>query len=418
LTCSLLTFAVAVAIPAAEQRHDRYDLSRLLKPLTTSAPRTYAASAADKGDIRAFYYDGLPYQGHPTRVFAYLGIPSGANARHKVPGMVLAHGGGGTAYSEWVGIWNRRGYAAIAMDLEGHGPEPNSPWAGPERVGVFHDAGLPLTNQWMYHAVADIMLAHSLLAAQPGVDAKRIGVTGISWGGVLSSLVAGVDDRFKLAAPVYGCGFLYESSGYFGKSLHEASPTEFSQRQKWDPAYYFTGTKMPVLWVNGDQDAHFSVNITSRSHEAVKGLSILSIHPAMVHAHLPGWDVKSVPEIYAFADCILRGGKALPTITRQPSGTSVVVRYSSPCPITNASVWFVTEPLTRRSTDRRAPTFTWHRRAAAIDANSHTVTATLPPEAKTYYVNLMDDRGLTVSSNLIHLGDETGASDTGALCHE
>ena len=31
----------------------------------------------------------------------------------KVPGMVLVHGGGGTAFASWVKRWNDRGYAAM-----------------------------------------------------------------------------------------------------------------------------------------------------------------------------------------------------------------------------------------------------------------------------------------------------------------
>lgn len=394
----LLCFTVSS--PAAPS--DRYDLSRQLKPLTTKPPQVCSVPALDKENLRAVFFDGLPYQGKPTRVFAYLGIPSGADARHKIPGMVLVHGGGGTAFPEWVRLWNERGYAAITMDLEGHAPVTNE-FAGPARVGVFHDAHLPLTNQWMYHAVADIMLANSLLAAQIGVDAKRIGVTGISWGGVLSSLVAGVDARFKFAAPVYGCGFLYDSAGFFGKSLRQSTGEEFAQRTMWDPARYFTAARMPILWVNGDQDAHFSVDITSRSHEAMKRNSFLSIHPAMPHSHPPGWQLKSVPEIYAFADHVLKRGEPLPRITRQPAGTNILVKYHSPRPITNAAVWYADGPIAYQQPESMKPAFTWHRLDAALNPRTRTVTATLPADARSYYVNITDDRGLTASSRLVTL---------------
>ena len=33
--------------------------------------------------------------------------------------MVLVHGGGGTAFKEWVEKWNARGYAAISIAVEG-----------------------------------------------------------------------------------------------------------------------------------------------------------------------------------------------------------------------------------------------------------------------------------------------------------
>jgi dienelactone hydrolase len=389
---------------AAGDGQSHHDLARLLKPLTTAPPPIHTEPALDKGEIRALFYGGLPYEGRPTRVFAYFGIPAGADAEHKVPGMVLVHGGGGTAYHEWVRIWNERGYAAIAMDLEGHAPVTNTPWAGPARLGIFQDANLPLTNQWTYHAVADVMLAHSLLAAQPGVNAKKIGVTGISWGGVLAGIVAGVDARFKFAAPVYGCGFLYDSGSFFGGPFRDANAADFAARRKWDPANYFPATAMPMLWVNGDQDPYFSVDITSRSHQAVKGRSFLSIHPAMPHAHPPGWAVNSVPEVYAFADRMLKRGEALPRITRQPSGTNVLVKYASPRPITNAAVWFVTGPLAYQGPDRRIPTFTWQRLDAAVNSKSRTLTVTLPAEAKAYYVNITDSRGLTASANLTCVG--------------
>lgn len=397
---SLFCFVVSSAAATS----DRYELSRLLKPQTTKPPQLYSAPAQDKEYLRAIFFDGLPYQGKPTRVFAYLGIPANANARRQVPGMVLVHGGGGTAFPEWVRIWNERGYAAIAMDLEGHAPATNE-WAGPARVGVFHDANLPLTNQWMYHAVADIMLAHSLLAAQPGVDAKRIGVTGISWGGVLSSLVAGVDARFKFAAPVYGCGFLYDSAGFFGKSLRQSTGEEFAQRTMWDPARYFTAARMPILWVNGDQDAHFSVDITSRSHEAMKRNSFLSIHPAMPHSHPPGWQLKSVPEIYAFADHVLKRGGPLPRITREPSGTNILVKYRSSRAITNAVVWYADGPIVYQQPESMKPAFSWHRRDGAVNAKARNVTATLPADAKAYYVNVTDERGLTASTKLTLVGN-------------
>ena len=83
--------------------------------------------------------------------------------------MLLLHSVGGSAQAAGFRV------ATFEADItEGGAPITNS-WAGPARVGVFNDAQLPLTNQWMYHAVADIMLAHSLLAAQPGVDARKIG---------------------------------------------------------------------------------------------------------------------------------------------------------------------------------------------------------------------------------------------------
>ena len=61
-------------------------------------------------------------------------------------------------------------------------------------------------DQWVYHAVASVVRANSFMRSLPDVDPERIGVTGVSWGGFLTCIAASIDDRFRFAAPVYGCG--------------------------------------------------------------------------------------------------------------------------------------------------------------------------------------------------------------------
>lgn len=84
----------------------------------TGPPEIHPAEgfAAD-GGIKPIYFDGLPWQGKPTRVFAWLGLPE--NVKGKIPGVVLVHGGGGTAFKEWVSKWNEQGFAAISIAVEG-----------------------------------------------------------------------------------------------------------------------------------------------------------------------------------------------------------------------------------------------------------------------------------------------------------
>src|ERR1700674_1235429 len=72
-------------------------------------------------------YEGLPYKNHSQSVFAYYstpGIISGDKSKDKkLPAVVLVHGGGGAAFPQWVSLWARKGYAAIAMDWRGNGPD-------------------------------------------------------------------------------------------------------------------------------------------------------------------------------------------------------------------------------------------------------------------------------------------------------
>jgi len=398
----------------AESAAARAELRAALGETVLVAPEYYPAPEMDRGPSKAIFYDALPYQGHPTRVFAYLAVPE-VPAGEKIPAMVLVHGGGGTAFHAWAKIWYERGYAAIAMDLEGkldindHPNRPGHAFSGPERTGMFNDVDRPIADQWMYHAVSDIMLANSLLRSLPEVNPERIALTGISWGGVLSSLVGGVDERFVFSAPVYGCGYLYDSKGYFNR-MGAQDDTTLEARKYWDPARFFTDAPMPMLWVNGDNDPHFSVDTMSRSHVSAGVASILSIHPRMPHGHGAGWEVNMVPEIYALADHLLKGtGAPLARITKQPEaaeGGAVVLHYECEQPITSATLNYLTGPLEYAQSDEKkhldlVQPFT--ALDAEIDAAAKTVTVALPVGVTWYYINLLDDRGCIVSSNLVEV---------------
>jgi len=381
----------------------------LLDPIIYEAPDIFWEPSKDQGDIKALFYKSLPYKGKETRVFAYIGIPE---SDQPLPAMVLVHGGGGTAFHEWVKLWNDRGYAAIAMSLEGHMPDVNGEgknrheYSGPRRVGRFDDIEYLLKEQWMYHAVSDIILCHSLLASLPAVDANRIGITGISWGGILSSLVSGIDKRLKCAMPVYGSGYLYESIGHFGN--HGDSSPEFIEKKKyWDPANQFKNSDIPTLWVNGDSDGHFSINITSLSYELTEDHAYLSTHPSMRHGHLRGWDPEIVPEIYAFANYIFKGGKGFCKILSQPTGRKGKLKYESPTPIVEATIYYLDEPLTYRKIEgqKHSGPKPWQTITANLDADKNLVSYEVPDECMTYYINLIDDRGFIISSKLVELGD-------------
>ena len=383
-------------------------VTEILDSRIYDVPKIHWEPSKDQGDIKGLFYTTIPFKGKETRVFAYLGIPK---SDKKLPAMVLVHGGGGTAFHEWVKIWNDRGYAAIAMSLEGHMPNEEGKgkhrheYSGPKRTGRFDDIEKPVKEQWMYRAVTDAILGHTLLASFPEVDANRIGITGISWGGIISSLISGVDTRFKCAMPVYGAGFLYNSKGHFGDH-GDASEAFIEKKKFWDPSHQFKNGNIPTLWVNSDSDGHFSLNITSDSYKITSNHAYMSIHPGMAHGHLKGWDIKIVPELYAFADHILKAeGANLTQITEQPKGRRSVMTYASEKAITKASIYYLKEPLTYRRVEgeKHPKPGTWIVKEAKINQNKKSVKIKLPKDCKTYYVNLEDERGFISSSVLIEL---------------
>lgn len=361
-------------------------------------PGIYPVSQLDVGDIKAIYYDGLAYQGKATRVFAYIGHPSGASTVNKVPAIVLVHGGGGTALADWVKVWTDKGYAAIAMDLEGNRPSipggyasERQPYGGPARKGFFEDIHYPITEQWMYHAVAGVILAHSLLRSDPVINTSKIGLTGISWGGVVSSIVIGLDDRFAFAIPVYGCGYLPGQQSRL--SLEFRSNPDANM---WEPSRWIRHASMPVMWINSDSDPFFSAASTSLSFENTPDANIAIIN-GFAHNHQEGW---SRGEIYAFADSIANNGIPLIKVVEQPSVSSNFIRLSIPPGVTvSSSAIFYSLSGDIYSEDGMACLANWQKEQATIDGD--TIRFDVPENTKAYYIAVCDNRGLIVSSKLV-----------------
>lgn len=263
--------------------------------------------------VRPIFYEGVAFEGRPTRVFAWLGIPK--NAAGPLPAMVLVHGGGGSAFADWVAYWNRRGYVAIAMDTGGCIPTASFEGAGIRR-GHDRQAGpgddifaidRPLTDRWPYHAVAAAVLANSLLRSLPEVDSDRIGITGISWGGVVTCVAAALDERFRFAAPVYGCGYIRELRALYGDT-----PVERIDQwmELWDPERWLPYVTIPILFVNGAADPAFHVSAWEKSTMLPGGPVYRSLYRELIHCHRFGM----APEVRIFADWMLKGEGVWPQL--------------------------------------------------------------------------------------------------------
>ena len=296
-----------------------------------------------EGNLQEVYFEGEPFEGKPTRVFAYVGRPEG---KGPFPGIVLVHGGGGQAFSKWASHWAGRGYVAIAMDTAGNGPEKvRLPDGGPDQSDQvkfrdFDDSSI--RDMWTYHAVSDVVLSHSLLRSLPEVDPDRTALTGISWGGYLTCLTAGIDPRFKAAVPVYGCGFLHDNSAWLDSgSIGRLS--DLSRRlwiRNFDPGQHVGKTKCPILFLNGTNDFAYPLDSYRKTIEQVApDLVTTSIHHKLPHGHI--W---TFPEVDAFVDSILKQGKSLSKfgpvrISNGIAGSSI----SHPGLIKNATLWYTKE---------------------------------------------------------------------------
>ena len=362
------------------------------------APKTYDAEGfKPDGAVHAIFYEALPWKGKPTRVFAWIGLP--AKREGKVPAMVLVHGGGGTAYKEWVQKWNAQGFAAISIAVEGQTdadekkePKGRPVWArhtfsGPARDGTFADTKLPLKEQWMYHALADTMLANSLLRSLPEVDPSKIGVMGISWGGVITSTVIGLDPRFAFGIPTYGCGHLFDAENGWGKALHDNE----GYQQVWDGMNYADRVKMPVLWLSWPQDAHFPLGCQAEHYRKTPGPRMVSLITKMGHSHPAGWNP---PDSYAFAKSVVETGKPWGSSTSAKTENGhAIATFASTKPINRAVLISTTD---KGFTGSRQ----WVETPAmgASGGGGTTASAPLPPGTTAWYINAYADK-LTLTSD-------------------
>ncbi|MGB8167495.1 MAG: prolyl oligopeptidase family serine peptidase [Chthoniobacteraceae bacterium] len=381
--------AAQEATPKAELSAPIWDVAAL-----AAAPKTFPAEPIRAEGMKAIFFEGLPYQGKPTRVFAWLGLPKVEQGK-KAPGIVLVHGGGGTAFETWTRLWLERGYAVIAFDACGSIPlhtADGKKWqrhdaGGPPGWGGWDQMAEAREDQWTYHAVADGLLAHSLLRSLREVDPERIGVTGISWGGYLTSILAGVDQRYKFAVPVYGCGFTNEHT--FASSLEKLGPENAARwMQWWDPSSYLAAATMPILWVNGTNDFAYTMNAWQKSYRLPQSSHTLCLRPRMPHGH--GAAGEGPKEIHVFAESIVNGGELLPIITDQGrEGRKAWATFDSARPIPKAELHYTkdTGPWPKRL---------WEATPATIAEG--VVTAELPEGTRVYFLNLTDDRDCVVSS--------------------
>jgi cephalosporin-C deacetylase-like acetyl esterase len=378
--------ALLLGFPSGLAAQASWEFEKLSK-----TPAVHPASGIEAAGMKALFYEGVPWKGNPTRVFAWYGAPK---AEGKVPAMVLVHGGGGTAFEAWVRLWNERGYAAIAMDLCGCVPKKEKQgWTrhehgGPPGWGGFDQIDGPESDHWTYHAVAAVLLGHSLLRSFPEVDAGKVGVTGISWGGYLTCIVSAVDPRFRFAAPVYGCGFLGEDSTWLGTFAGMGKEKAEKWLGLWDPSRYLARTKMPMLWVNGTNDFAYPLGSYRKSYRLPPGERTLAVRVRMAHAH--GGPGEKPEEIHAFANALFKGGAPLAKVTGQGEEKNKAwATFTSKSPVAKGELNFTKDP---GKWQKRK----WETVPAELSAGR--VSAEVPEGASAFYLNLVDDRGLVVST--------------------
>ncbi len=360
--------------------------------------------------IKTLTYRGADYQGQPTRVFAHIGFPE--NSKKPVPAVVLIHGGGGHPDDTWIKKWNEQGYAAIAMGTDGFFPtKPVCLYEDAGHEDMVHELVVPfykeghtilptnrhmsdsdwsICDQWIYQAVASVILAHNLLRSDKRVNSNRIGICGISWGGIVAAITIGYDPRFAFAIPIYGSGYL--GCGLSGLDRIFRAPGV----QKWYPEKRFDRVKIPVMWLCWNDDCCFSINSNSMSYQDTKpgnSDTCLSMIHNMGHSHSGAYTPN---ESYWFANEIL-SGNPIPQVSAEYIRNTV--KYSCNVKVKSVRLFYITEEMsyTRREKYGLHNTFMaqdWQ--IIELDPNEN--QAVLPDDAVGKYVEFTLENGIVLTT--------------------
>jgi len=368
------------------------------RKLLTTVPK-YKIISDDTASVKELIYESIGYGDLPkTEVFAYYATPGTINHNTTLdknfPAIVFVHGGGGKAFREFAYLWAQRGYAVIAMDLAGKGKDGKRlPMGGPDQdpSKKFTNIDSALNQQWVYHAVYNVALAHSLILSFKEVDKNNTAITGISWGGFLTCISAGLDNRYKAAVPVYGCGYYFDTVGMnYRASLNKLSkPSAERWIKQYDPSNFIGQSKAKFFWITGAKDQHFNPSMYSRTYNEVLSNSNFRIIPDMPHGHTEG---ATPAEIAAFMNHYLKNDPYhLPYFELiNNNSNSITATINCVVPIVEATLCFTKDSTTKF--EKRV----WNTLPAHI--NNKTISVQLPEGVTLWMIDIKDAKGMLVSS--------------------
>jgi dienelactone hydrolase len=128
----------------------------------------------------------------------------------KYPVMIVLHGTGGNkeGVRTWLTDLASRGIMGVAIDARYHGERVKDVKGSEAYVAAiakaWKDPKETMEHPFYYDTVWDLWRLVDVLEKRDDVDPKRIGMMGISMGGIQTWLAASVDERVAVAMPLIG----------------------------------------------------------------------------------------------------------------------------------------------------------------------------------------------------------------------
>lgn len=205
----------------------------------------------------------------PIRIRGFAARPA-TSAR--LPAIVQAHGlGGFSDENAATSTAARLGLFVLAYTGPGGGNTPDNTSeglpAGADRGRRMFDTGTDVRGSWFWGHSTAAMRGLTCLSAREDVDAGKLGMTGMSAGGVATLLSAGVDSRIVAAVPLSGVlawdQAVRSPNAWQHTLLSQAGLS--TAAPEWtalmtgliDPRTALFGTRAALLVVNGSSDEFF-----------------------------------------------------------------------------------------------------------------------------------------------------------------
>ncbi len=245
-------------------------------------------------DLTLTSYDGLQLKG-------YFAIPYGVEGK-KYPGVLLLHGYGSYGTPGWAHFFARRGYAALSIDLRGHGR--SAAVYHPGFPGLMTNGILSVKTFSMVKIVMDSLASLRFLEHYKKINPKYIFVTGGSMGGGLSLIDAAIDPRVTAAAgdvpflsdipvqmPLAKMGPYMEVKAFLKKHPKDKSKVMRSLYYV-DTKHFASWIKVPIMVGIGLKDEDCPPKGTLVVYKLIKSKKKLFIAKNSGHVVLPGWNME------------------------------------------------------------------------------------------------------------------------------
>jgi len=237
----------------------------------------------DAWKVSYYSWESIDGELVPILIRGFASRPAGSGTG--LPGVVHAHGLGGYAKKEHAtGTAALLGMFVLAYTGPGGGTEPDNTSEG---LSADHESGYrmfdtleDLRGSWFWAHEVAALRGLTCLENHPDVDPERLGITGVSAGGVVSSIAAGVDDRVKVSVPLSGTlawGVATQSPDAWQHNLLSAAGLDI-ESQEWllllelvDPVGILGNTEAKVMMVNGSSDEFFPLTAHMACFEAIAG---------------------------------------------------------------------------------------------------------------------------------------------------